>query len=532
MRSESAFAQERDQITAPGRNPHLRSQVLTYLLPSAGDLIFMVLFFALSYGALAPGMLGDADVGWHIRNGEFILSTRTVPPTDSFSATKAGQPWFAWEWMYDALIALVHSRAGLNGVVAFSALLIALTFLLVCRLAMQRGATLVTTLLPLLLCVVASSIHFLARPHVVGWMLTIVWFWILDSSHRFTLNTGRADPTLAFLPPLMILWVNLHGSFVMAFIFLGIYAAADLLMAWRSICDQARQPARVHARVVGGVFILVALCSLLNPYGYKLHMHVYQYLSSRFLMQHIEEFRTPSLHGLPAQFFFLLVALTMIAIVTVRGRLRWIEWLIITFSVFSGFWAARNLPVASMLLTIVVGPLLPLARSQSRKVSRLRQLGDRLTQFDSSLRGHFWPLVMVTITFGICLNQGNLFGRRLMNAHFSERRFPAQAVHFLVQRGNPEAILSLDSAGGYLIYRLYPEWKVFIDDRHDFYGEVYLKSYLKVVHGEPGWERVLDDERVNLAIFPTESKLSERMRATAEWKVAYSDSTATVFERK
>jgi hypothetical protein len=89
----------------------------------------------------------------------------------------------------------------------------------------------------------------------------------------------------------------------------------------------------------------------------------------------------------------------------------------------------------------------------------------------------------------------------------------------------------LDSYGGYLIYQRYPEQKVFIDDRHDFYGEEYLKKYLKIIHAEPGWQTALDEEHVNLVLMPTKSKLSDAIRQSAVWNTSYSDATATVFER-
>ena len=75
-------------------------------------------------------MLYDADTGWHIRNGEIILATHSVPRTDLFSYTRAGQPWYAWEWLYDMVIAAIHHVAGLNGVVLFTAVIIAATFAL------------------------------------------------------------------------------------------------------------------------------------------------------------------------------------------------------------------------------------------------------------------------------------------------------------------------------------------------------------------------------------------------------------------
>src|SRR5690349_8910755 len=107
--------------------------------PSVADLIFFVLFWALFVGALSNRPLADSDVGWHIRNGEHILHTASIPHTDPFSSTMAGQPWFAWEWLYDVVIGSIHLGLGLNGVVWWTALIIAssLSFLFV--VMMRRG---------------------------------------------------------------------------------------------------------------------------------------------------------------------------------------------------------------------------------------------------------------------------------------------------------------------------------------------------------------------------------------------------------
>jgi hypothetical protein len=456
-----------------------------------------------------------------------------VPHVDSFSASMAGKSWVAWEWLYDAAIALIHNAAGLNGVVAFSAFAIALTFALVFQLSLKKGASLGMTLVFLVLCILASSIHFLARPHVVGWLLTVVWFWMLEGSHRSTLAEGRADPTPILLPLLMIAWVNLHGSFVMGFLLLGIYFLADVLTAYMTSNEQLRANALVHARLMGAVSVMSALTSLLNPFGYKLHVHVYQYLSSPFLMRHIEEFRSPDFRHLPAQSFLLLLALTAIGIVLAKAQLSWTEWLVTAFCVCTGFWAARNLPTSSMLLTIVVAPLLSRARQGKtfRGWPRFALSQQRLRRIETHLRGHLWPLVLIVVTSAVCLNHGKVFGRQVLDAHFNAERFPVHAVDFLIEHGNREPIFSLDWYGGYLIYRLHPNVKVFIDDRHDFYGEAYLTKYLKVLHVEPGWQTVLDEAHANVVLVPTKSRISDALGQNAEWKTQFSDATATIFQR-
>src|ERR1700712_3493755 len=93
-------------------------------LPSATDLVFVVLLLSLSVDILAPKLLGDAGIGWHIRNGELILQNNAVTRTDPFSASVGGQNWYAWEWLYDAAIAAIHGHWGLNGIVLLTALLV------------------------------------------------------------------------------------------------------------------------------------------------------------------------------------------------------------------------------------------------------------------------------------------------------------------------------------------------------------------------------------------------------------------------
>ena len=74
------------------------------LIPSVGDLIFIVLLAVLTLTPLSVRLLGDAGIGWHIRAGQEILATHAIPRVDSFSSSMSGKPWFAWEWLYDLVV--------------------------------------------------------------------------------------------------------------------------------------------------------------------------------------------------------------------------------------------------------------------------------------------------------------------------------------------------------------------------------------------------------------------------------------------
>src|SRR5207237_8402124 len=135
-----------------------------------------------------------------------------------------GQPWYAWEWLYDVLIAAIYQALGLNGVVFFTAAVIAATFALVLRLTLRQGGGLPVAVILLLLAVGASTIHLFARPHVLSWLLSVIWFQLLDSSK---------ENRLWWLPALMLLWVNVHGGFVVGFALLGLYLLSSTIRYFR-----------------------------------------------------------------------------------------------------------------------------------------------------------------------------------------------------------------------------------------------------------------------------------------------------------
>src|SRR5579863_5649068 len=125
-----------------------------WAMPSVADLIFVAILCVLVFTNLSVRLLGDAGIGWHIRTGQLILATHSVPRVDPFSASMTGQPWFAWEWLYDVLVGWLDRAAGLNGVVLFTAVIIATVFSWTFRLLVRRGTN---VLLALILVLLAAS---------------------------------------------------------------------------------------------------------------------------------------------------------------------------------------------------------------------------------------------------------------------------------------------------------------------------------------------------------------------------------------
>lgn len=323
----------------------------------------------------------------------------------------------------------------------------------------------------------------------------------------------------------MLLWVNLHAAFLLGFVFLAMYALSAF---WR----ERHAPTWRFTHHLTIISILCLAASLINPYGYKLHLHVIHYLSNRFLLSNIEEFKSPTPHG--AAFWFFLVLVSAIAFAFVRNprHRRASHLMLALFATASGFYAARNLPVSALLLAMVAGPLLSNhAKNESRILKRIRQLGGNLTRLDLNLRGHLWPAIAVLFALWAAAHQGRLSSYSVMNAHFDSTRLPIAAVEFIAAQPAAGPVFCPDNWSGYVIYALYPTRQVVFDDRHDFYGEPMVRHYLKVIRAEPGAQQMLDDWHTRWALVPAGSRSALLLRDSPGWAVRYEDGIAVAFQR-
>lgn len=519
-------------------------------LPSVSDIVFVAILAVLVFTSLSGRLLGDAGIGWHIRTGQLILATHAVPRVDVFSATMQGKQWFAWEWLYDLLVGWLEQKAGLNGVVWFTAAVIAAVFAWSFRLLVLRSTDLFIALVSMLLAASASMIHFFARPHVLSWLLVLVWFWLLDSFDR------RGGRLVWLLPFLMLVWVNVHGGFLTGFVLLAIYWIGAVWQ-WFTLGEHKFDELLMKSRAAkqASTLALIGLVSLaatlVNPHGWRLHVHIYGYLSNRFLMDHIEEFQSPNFHGAAERCFAGLLLLTLVALATKTRPLRLSEELLIVFAAFSGLYASRNIPVSSLLLVLIVSPLLSSAVCAWRIGSHARRIQarqasstfgpsgsataptflERMGAMELSLHGHLWAVAALLATGWAVAHDGHLGKHLTMYAHFDSRRFPDRAVDYLEKSNQPNVVLAPDYWGGYLIYRLYPNARVAVDDRHDLYGEQFLKSYLKLIRVEPGWEELLRQYDIQCVLAPQGSALNDILALQGTWREVYRDEVAVVLMR-
>ena len=329
----------------------------------------------------------------------------------------------------------------------------------------------------------------------------------------------------------MLLWVNLHASFILGLGLLAVFTIG-------SMCHGDRQ--KITQLIT--VFSVCLVATLLTPYGYRLHVHVYQYLSNGFLMNNIDEFASPNFHIPVYHFFELFIVLTIVGAMLAHDRITTTGLLLLLFSLHAGLYAVRNIPIAAIIMTLVLGPVMTAAVStgmdyqlRPRRLHSLleiaQSISDSMVRLERQFRGHALVSIGMIAAVALVLHGGRVFSKQIIAAHFDEKTFPVRAAQFIAQRGIRDHLFSSDSWSGYLIYRLYPETQVYFDDRHDFYGEGFIKEYAKAFLGTRLWREPLDRYQVKWVLVPTDSPLSSVLRETGDWRVTYDDGLATLFSR-
>ena len=493
-------------------------------------MLFIALLFALAYGSPRLLLLNDPGIGWHIRTGEWILQHHAVPHTDLFSNVTS-RPWFAWEWLFEAVLAKIHAWSGLNGVLASGAFVIALTFALLFRWTLRRGAPLLLALVFVVLAIFASTIHALARPHLLTWLFTLLCWYLLEQR--------RGARQLWFIPAIVLAWANVHGGFLVAFALMGLTLLGDCSerLFRKAPANETEEKRDRHKffqlTAVLGISFLASLC---NPYGFHLYQHIYEYLGDSFLMHHIQEMQSPDFHSFAAKAFAGLLLMTLFAASVHHRSLRLGQIFVLIFFAASALVAVRNIPIAAILLTLTAAPLFSQGDPDSKEApTGLRQsiaeFSQRMNVMEAGSRGHLWAIAFALVTIATCANGGFLLGNRLIHAGFNPERFPILAVNFMAQHPSQGPLFTTDAWGGYVIYRQSPAVQVVVDDRHDMYGSDYMRNYLKIIHGEKDWQEQLQSTGAQKVLISKDSPLASLLRLSSPWRAVYEDDQAVVFEK-
>lgn len=481
--------------------------------PSLADAFFAILLLVLFARPVSwQALLADGDTGWHIRTGDWILAHGAVPTTDLFSFSKSGQPWFAWEWLADVMFALLHRWFGLTGVAGLAAVVLCFAAALLMAWLLRRGAGLWIAAAVTLAVVSASSVHYLARPHMFSLLLFPAALWILDEDRQ------RRTRWLWALVPLAALWANLHGGFV------AWLATLTFLLA-----VVAAQRNWTALRRYGLLTAFSAAATLANPYGWCLHQHIFEYLRSSWILDNVQEFQSPSIRseGMLVFAVLLLAGAALASRALARGA--WFSGGLVLLWGMAALRSARHIPLFAVAAAPVIAAECAAwwaarargapARSAARIFFELGQDLGRARSFS------LWAPLLGAAVLGLTLAPTPI-------SDFPQQRFPVSLVARHAAQVAAARILTSDQWADYLIYRFYPRQRVFFDGRSDFYGPALGADYRELMRAGRRASEVLARYGFDVALLPADWPLARVLERDPEWQLADRDADAELLVRR
>src|SRR4029453_8854092 len=200
-----------------------------------------------------------------------------------------------------------------------------------------------------------------------------------------------------------------------------------------------------------------------------------------------------------------------------RPTLNWIELILILTFTYMALYSVRYIT----LFAIIIGPILIRLIDQTKlelptKIRRfLDERSARFSEVEGQTSGFFWAILALSAVVSLSAEGSYQY-------KFSEKSFPVSAVEFLKKENISGNTFTHDDFGDYLIYAVWPQYRVFIDGRTDMYGADRMKEYLTLAHAMPGWKEIIDKYAFSSILFDTHSPLSSILAEDRNWQLIYS----------
>jgi len=490
------------------------NRLKSWLLPSIADVFFMstLLYLALSQ---KNTLLGDGDTGYHIRAGEYILNTLSVPKADIFSFITPTMPWTAHEWLSEVVMALLHQIGGLTAVVIAFSLLIAASIYVFFKVVRTDGNNVLLSVAATITFVALTKVHWLARPHIFSLIILLVWYHLLDDFQY------RNKNRLWLLPLIMLLWVNLHGGFIIGLGILGIYISGNFVHLFTDV-NKWKSISKERTLTLAKVLVVSIIACVVNPIGYKIFLFPFNLIANKFIMDSVGEFHSPNFHEIQPFKYLLLFLIILFAYSKIKPN--FIEVVLILLFINMSLYSVRYIPLFALIVIPIVLRYMywDFVINLKPVASFLRQRIENITSVDNIATGYFWPsLSMILIIF--------FAGTGIVTHSFDPEIKPINALEFLNKNNISGNMFNNDEFGDFVIYTSHQQYKVFIDGRGDMYGSKVFKEYYNVHEFRRGWEKVLDKYEITWIFFDTNSAFARYLTNRDDWKLIYSDKVASIF---
>jgi hypothetical protein len=449
----------------------------------------------------------DHDAWWHLKTGQYIVQQHKLPSPDPFAfTTYIGQPAYAGEaatryfnltheWLAQAAMYLAYAIGGFPLVVLLRALLMAAAGVLTGLVAWRRTHANYYLAVGAALLSAAISYRFAYdRPLLVTFLFLALVMAAVEYRRR-----------LWGLPVLFVIWANCHGGYFMGWLVLAIYCAEPLLRGKKDWTLWSVTAASIMA-------------SALNPNGLSVFTTLMAYRQS-YMQSLLAEWRGTPVW--PLSPFVAVAAAALVLMILARARVRLTDWLLWAAFTLAGFYAFRN-----VLYMAIVGPVL-IAAYFPRPPRRLAAK---------------WELAIAAAI--VALIALPAWQKRAFQFSAWEAVRPAGAANFLLAHHVTGPIFNTYEQGGYLIWKLWPAMRVFVDGRA--LNENVFKDYRRITYnivspGEKNVFQLLDQYGVQTIVitgyeyFTGAPHLLIAVLADpkqTQWKLVYQDGQGMVFMRE
>jgi hypothetical protein len=432
------------------------------------------------------------DLAYHVRTGLQILGTHRIPRVDAYSFAASGTPWFDQQWLSQVLFASAWKAGGWATIIAVRGVMVSLgmgTLYLTCRWLGARARTSV------FLCVggfLLALPNLSARPQIFAVPLFTITLWLLASR--------RAHPRrLWFVPFVVAVWSNVHGSFPLSLLLVGLALAADLLDR------DFRSAGRTTLTLVGA-----ALATAHTPFGPTVWTYVWDLLRNPQIRNGVSEWEPPRLDSVWGVAFWASAVGVLVLAWIRRSHLRIADLLVLLAFGFMAAEAGRNELWWGLVLPVVVAGWFP------------ARLDTPPRRSSGKLEGT--PIKLVLAAAAIALLpwwRGSSPGAFLIDA-------PPGVVTAVRDQPAGSRVFAPQPWGSWF-EREAPDQLVFLDSRIELYPPPLWQDYVTMYNAKPGWEAVMTRWRVSVVALPNDAPLEKVIGHSLGWTQIYAGSDGAVF---
>jgi hypothetical protein len=478
-----------------------------FSLPVTLALLLIYLMLFVSAGGSVVRSLVDPDVGWHLRNASELVGSGHFIRADQYTFTVSGKPWINFEWLGELPYYFAYRSMGNRGLYLVMFLVAAGILTGIYCLGRLRSGSWSASFFATCIALLLSTVSLLPRPLLFGWLFLVIEVGVL-----WSFQNGR-DLTMA-LPPLFLLWVNVHGSWFIGFVLMAVFIACGFAKGdWGNLYAVRWKPreARKLLTITAASFAVL----FINPYGWRLVAYPLDVaFKQKLTMENVAEWGSLDFHSPRGK-----VVVAVLVLLAVSQLLRHRRWVLqdVAFGAIAIYGAVTYVRFL-FLLSILVMPLLAID-FRSRKVRRI----------EAPARDHRFLCILAMAALLGMIDHAYP-GEKKLQAGLAEF-FPEKAIPWVRSTAGRGNLFANFNWGGYLEWQV-PEVKELIDSRVDIFVHAgVMDDYLRAARLE-NTLAVLDKYQIRYVLLPRVNPAAYLLSHSVEWKRVYEDDQAMGFERR